>query len=127
MRPPGGADAGPGGRKVIDGYGDGGFRIAGARFEGSVIVFAERVLAWPAAAWKEIDAASLQSVVAAAARIDILLLGCGRDTRPLDAGLRARLRAHGIAVDAMSTGAACRTFNVLLAENRAVAAALIAV
>ena len=41
------------------------------------------------------------------------------------AALRAALKAHGIAVEAMDTGAACRTYNVLLAEDRRVAAALL--
>ncbi len=47
--------------------------------------------------------------------------------RPLPGALRARLREAGIFVDPMSTGSAVRTYNVLLAEDRLVAAALIAV
>ncbi|TIS81776.1 MAG: hypothetical protein E5W88_32705, partial [Mesorhizobium sp.] len=55
------------------------------------------------------------------------LVGMGRDLRPLPAALRAALKEAGITSDPMSTGAAVRTYNVLLAEDRAVAAALIAV
>lgn len=114
-------------RKVVNGYGDGGFRIAGERVEGSVIVFPERFLAWPVASLASIDRASLEPVLAAADRVDILLLGCGDAVPTVPQPLRIALRERGITLDAMSTGAACRTYNILLAESRAVAAALIAV
>ncbi len=114
-------------RKVISGYGDGGFRIAGDRVEGSVIVFPERYRPWPVTALAALDAAALEPVIAAASEIDILLLGCGAGPPIVAERLRALLRGHGISVDAMDTGAACRTFNILLGESRAVAAALIAV
>ena len=61
------------------------------------------------------------------AGVDLLLLGCGAAMRPVAPALRAALRKAGIAVEPMDTGAACRTFNVLLAEGRRVAAALVAV
>jgi uncharacterized protein len=62
-----------------------------------------------------------------AGKVEILLVGTGKDLRPLPAALRVALKEAGIAADPMSTGAAVRTYNVLLAEDRAVAAALIAV
>jgi len=114
-------------RKVVNGYGDGGFRIAGERVEGSVIVFPERFLSWPVDTMAALDLASLAPVVAAADKVDILLLGSGDTAPAVSSDLRAALRDLGIAVDAMSTGAACRTYNILLTESRAVAAALIAV
>lgn len=114
-------------RKVVNGYGDLGFRIAGERVEGSVIVFPERFVAWPVTSLAALDRASLEPVIAAADRVDILLLGCGDAVPMVPEALRAALRQSGITLDAMSTGAACRTYNILLAESRAVAAALIAV
>ena len=60
-------------------------------------------------------------------QIEILLIGSGKELRPIPKPLRAALREAGISADPMATGAAVRTFNVLLAEDRAVAAALIAV
>jgi len=114
-------------RKVINGYGDGGFRIAGERVEGSVIVFPERFLHWPVADAGALQADDFQLLIAAAGEIDILLLGCGEGPPVFDPALRALLRDHKIVVDAMDTGAACRTFNILLTESRAVAAALIAI
>ena len=74
-----------------------------------------------------IDEASLAAVFAEAAEIEVLIVGTGRDIVPLPADLKARLRDAAIVAEAMSTGAAVRTFNVLLAESRAVAAALVAV
>ncbi|TGT19415.1 hypothetical protein EN817_31340, partial [Mesorhizobium sp. M3A.F.Ca.ET.174.01.1.1] len=64
---------------------------------------------------------------AQADKVEILLVGTGKDLRPLPAALRAAMKEAGISADPMSTGAAVRTYNVLLAEDRAVAAALIAV
>jgi len=58
-------------------------------------------------------------------RVEILLLGLGRSTSAVPAALRTALRTAGIALEAMDTGAACRTYNVLVAEDRRVAAALI--
>ena len=57
--------------------------------------------------------------------VELLLLGLGRRMVPVPAAVRAALKADGIAIEAMDTGAACRTYNVLLAEERRVAAALL--
>ena len=59
--------------------------------------------------------------------VRILVVGCGRAFTPKPPHLDAELRAAGIGVEWMDTGAACRTFNVLLLEDREVAAALIAI
>ena len=114
-------------RKVINGYGDGGFRIAGERVEGSIIVFPERFLPWPVTDARSLRAEDLQPLIEAAGDIDILLLGCGVGPPAFDPALRELLRSHRVVVDAMDTGAACRTYNILLTESRAVAAALIAI
>lgn len=117
----------PAGRQVIEGYGDGGFRIAGVTHHGSVLVFRETTLPWPVADNAAIAAETLSEVISATPPVDILLIGCGARAAPLDAALRVALREKGIGTEIMDTGAACRTFNVLVAEDRAVAAALIAV
>ncbi len=116
----------PAGRQLIQGYDAGGFRIAGIRHGGSVLVLPERTLAWPIAAPEQITAESLAPVRAAEPTVEILVLGCGARFVMIPADLRAALRAERIVVEAMTTGAACRTFNLLLAEDRRVAAALIA-
>ena len=116
----------PQGRSVIQSYGEGRFRITGTVFAGSVIVLVDAVLPWPAGDHGEISIGSLAPVVDAEPAVEILLVGTGGTMRPLDPELRAALKRHGIVGDAMDTGAACRTFNVLAGEDRRVAAALIA-
>lgn len=112
------------GPQVIEGYGDGRFRVSGAVHEGSVVVFRERTVAWPVEAIT-VDAFDL--VVGADATTEILIVGCGAEFGPPPEGLAQALRAHGIALEWMDTGAACRTYNVLVGDDRAVTAALIAV
>ena len=115
------------GRQRIQSYGDGGFRINGQRHNGSVILTADSVAAWPRGAIDQIDTDDFADLAGTTPAIEILLLGCGeRAVLPL-AALRAHLRTLGIGLDVMDTGAACRTFNVLVQEDRRVAAALIAV
>lgn len=114
-------------RNVITGYGDGGFRIGDRRHEGSLIVFPDAVMAWPVAAMPDVTPESLAEVAARSLRVDILLLGCGDASEVPARDVREFLRPHGIVVDAMTTGAACRTYNILMAEERLVAAALVAV
>jgi uncharacterized protein len=115
------------GRAPIDAYGNGGFRFAEMSHRGSVLCLPSGIHGWEPRSTLSLDVADLAGVLAESADIEILLVGMGRDLRPLPAPLRAALKAAGIAADPMSTGAAVRTYNVLLAENRAVAAALIAV
>jgi len=115
------------GRQSIQGYGDGGFRIAGIRHEGSCIVFAERTLAWPVADVAGIGIEALRPATSVAEALDILIVGCGAAFGPEPDGLRRALKEYSIVLEWMDTGAACRTFNVLLAEERQAAAALIAV
>jgi uncharacterized protein len=115
----------PAGRQLIKGYGDLGFTISGVRWEGSVLVFPERTLSWASVGLDQVDQQSLAPVVEA--RPELLLLGCGRSMGAVPQSLRVWLRNHGVKIEVMDTGAACRTFNVLLAEDRSVAAALIAV
>jgi uncharacterized protein len=115
------------GRAPIDAYGNGGFRFADMSHRGSILCLPSGIYGWSQQEGEPIDIASLEKVLAEAADIEVLLVGTGKDLRPLGKELRAALREGNISSDPMSTGAAVRTFNILLAENRAVAAALIAV
>ncbi|OHC80985.1 MAG: hypothetical protein A3G73_00200 [Rhodospirillales bacterium RIFCSPLOWO2_12_FULL_67_15] len=117
----------PAGRQVIEAYGDGGFVIAGARYAGSVIVLPERTLAWTVAAAADVTEFALAPLFEALPPAEILVVGCGPRFAPAPGPLRPVFKARGVALEWMDTGAACRTFNVLLAEGRPVAAALIAV
>jgi uncharacterized protein len=115
------------GRAAIEAYGNGGFRFADMSHRGDLLCLPSGIYGWRAPAADSIDEAALAKVFAEGAAIEILLVGTGVDLVPLAPALRHRLREAGIGAEVMGTGAAVRTFNVLLAEQRAVAAALIAV
>ncbi len=114
------------GRQVIDGYGPGVFHIAGEARGGPVLVFPQRTLSWAAPAFDRMTIEDFRPVIDEAPPVELLLLGCGGQMLMPPAELRAALRTAGIVLEPMDTGAACRTFNVLLAEDRRIAAALFA-
>ena len=117
----------PAGRKTIQAYGNGGFTIDRVRFEGSVLVFPLRVVAWPVTRFDEVTVDSVADALSGVSGVELLLVGCGTRGEPAPAALRDGLREAGVVADFMDTGAACRTFNVLMSEDRRAAAALIAV
>lgn len=118
----------PEGRQVIQSYGSGGFRISGVDHRGSVIVFPTHTVPWNVAALAEATADNLAPVTGSGVHVAVLLVGAGRAPPGLlMPELRKTLRQAGVVAEVMDTGAACRTFNVLMAEERRVAAALIAV
>ncbi|MEM1383410.1 MAG: Mth938-like domain-containing protein [Pseudomonadota bacterium] len=109
------------GQPPVDGYGPGGFRVAGVWHEGAVILGPAGAAAMPGDA---ISAAALAPVLAIADQLDLVLVGQGAEIAPLPAAMRAALEDAGLGVEAMSTPSACRTYNVLLSEERRVAALL---
>lgn len=113
--------------QIVQGYGNGGFRVAGTDYQGSVLIFGDQTHPWPVRDFTELTLGAFESLIAAASELDILLVGCGRTQQFIKPSLRDALRRQDLVVDAMDTGAACRTFNVLLSEERRVAAALIAI
>jgi uncharacterized protein len=119
----------PQGRQIIESYGDGRFRVTGAVHQGSVLVYPDKTVAWDVAESAALTEESLAGIAAAgdAGTIDLLLIGCGPRMAQIPGKLRAALRSHGVVIEPMDTGAAARTYNVLAAEGRKVAAALIAV
>lgn len=115
------------GRAPIDAYGNGGFRFADMSHRGSILCLPSGIHGWPQQAADPLSPEAFERVVAECADIEVLLVGTGDGLKPLPRPVRDMLKAAGISADPMSTGAAVRTFNILLAEERAVAAALIAV
>ncbi|MDR3472688.1 MAG: Mth938-like domain-containing protein [Devosia sp.] len=111
----------------IDAYGSGGFRFAGMSHKGSLVCSPGGMDAWRISNPAEITLASLTSVLAIADRIDVLLIGTGPDIAPLDPAIRAAFRDRQVIVEAVPTRSAVSTYNILFAEQRAVAAALLAV
>ncbi len=115
------------GRAPIDAYGNGGFRFADMSHRGSILCLPSGIHGWDKQEGSPLTLADLQRVLDEAGEIEVLLVGTGKEIRPLSAEIKAALTERKVRSDPMSTGAAVRTFNVMLAESRAVAAALIAV
>jgi uncharacterized protein len=110
----------------IDAYGGGGFRFAGLSHRGSLMCLPDGIWAWPVAAPQAVTPEMLAPVFESAARLDLFILGTGRDPWMVPPALRERFREHSLKWEAMPTSAAIRTYNVLIAEGRRVAAGLIA-
>lgn len=115
------------GRSPIDAYGNGGFRFADMSHRGSILCLPSGVYGWDVAEDQPLSMDLFQRVLAETGDMEFLLVGTGLSIRPLPADLKSVLRTANVSSDPMSTGAAVRTYNVMLAESRAVAAALIAV
>jgi uncharacterized protein len=111
----------------IDAYGNGGFRFAGLSHRGSLMCLPDGIWAWPVAAPQAVTQETLAPVFDFAARLDVFILGTGRDAWIVPPVLRERFRENSLKWEAMPTSAAIRTYNVLVVEGRRVAAGLIAV
>jgi uncharacterized protein len=116
------------GRAPIDAYGNGGFRFADMSHRGSILCLPSGIYAWPPASLADIEAPGpFAPALAESASLGLLLLGTGRRHAIPGAAVRRAFEDARIALEAMDTGAACRTYNVLLAEHRPVGAAILAV
>lgn len=112
-------------RMVIQSYGADGFRISDSEFPAAVFVLPDRVIAWKDEGDALSDAKTFDALLEHAGDIEVLLFGTGKTARFPSSDVRKALKESGIVVEPMNTGAACRTFNVLMAEGRLVAAALL--
>ena len=110
------------GQKIIQGYVDGGFKVSGERYDGAVCVEPDALGAWNVDSFEALCREDFQFLIDRAADIDVVLLGCGARMQFLPRDLKADLSARGLVVDVMDTGAACRTYNVLVADGRRVVA-----
>ena len=114
------------GAKIIQAYADGQFRISGEVYNSAVVVFESRVVSWDVS--KSIDALELpdfDALIGMKDEADVFLLGTGKVMSFLSPEIRHELKSKGLHLEMMDTGAACRTYNVLMAEGRRVAAALL--
>jgi uncharacterized protein len=109
-------------RRVIQSYSPGHFKISGQVYTGPVIIFPDRVIPWPLAGINALTPDDFSLFEEGA--VDVILLGCGVRAFLAPPAVKAALRSRHISLEAMDTGAACRTYNILLAEGRRVAAAL---
>ncbi|WP_174800606.1 Mth938-like domain-containing protein [Martelella limonii] len=115
------------GRAPIDTYGNGGFRFADMSHRGSLLCLPSGIHGWDVAAPQDMSIESFERILSEAGEIEVLLVGTGTELALLPRPLRDALKERGIVADPMNTGAAVRTYNILLEESRAVAAALIAI
>jgi uncharacterized protein len=115
------------GRAPIDAYGNGGFRFADMSHRGSILCVPGGIIAWQAVTLADVTADLIPLLAAEGATGGIILLGTGRLPEFPRTGVMAAFRDAGLWLEIMDTGAAARTYNVLLAENRDVSAALLAV
>ncbi|MGI9412043.1 MAG: Mth938-like domain-containing protein [Hyphomicrobiales bacterium] len=115
------------GRAAIDAYGDGGFRFADMSHKGSILLLPSGVYGWPVSDIAQVTPGDFAPVLAEADDVAFLILGCGMEFALPSGAVRDAFAAANVGLEPMDTGAAARTYNVLLAEGRAVAAALIAV
>ena len=112
----------------IDAYGGGGFRVSGQRVEGSILILDDRLRTWPVASREALGVGDIAEVLAAGSRtVEFLLLGIGPKAAPAPPEVRKALQAAGMGLEVMDTATAARLYNVLAAEGRRLAAALIAI
>jgi uncharacterized protein len=111
----------------IDAYGNGGFRFAEMSHKGSLLCLPNGMSGWRIDSAAQLTLESLEPVLAQADKLDVLLIGLGGDIVAINPAIRQAFRDRSVIIEATQTGGAVRTYNVLLAEERAVAAALIAV
>ena len=114
----------PEGRNTFTGYGPGYVEVNKRRYSSSLLVSAARLVTdWPAASVDELTADHLAAILELAP--EIAVIGSGAAFRFPDAARLAPLHQARIGVEVMDTTAACRTYNILLAEGRKVVAAVI--
>ncbi len=116
-------------QQVIQSYSSGVFKVSSVSYEYPVLVTPDNTERWVVPSditdlGKELHVEHFEQIIEQASEIDLVLLGCGRTMFMMKHDLRAALKEHGIIVDVMDTGAACRTYNVLMAEGRRLIAAL---
>jgi len=119
------------GAQIIQSYSGGGFRVSGQSFDGGVIVSSSQTTEWSYVKLNAVEKsadlveAAFDEIAAQADDIDVVLLGTGAKLEFPEAALRMAIKKKGINLEVMDTGAACRTYNVLMAEGRRVVAALL--
>ena len=115
------------GRNIIQSYGNGKFQINDKQYDHSVLVFPDQIIPWSPIDTNNLIIDDFKTVLTVGPIVELLVLGCGKTTWFLPLPLRDELKEMGLVLEPMDTGAACRTFNVLLGENRRIAAALMLV
>src|SRR5689334_12849730 len=108
----------PKGKQVITGYGDGKFKVSGEVYTTPILIFPDRTVVWDIKPGANISVDNLGVVLEEEGEIDLLLIGCPKPQQSIPQGVRVALKEAGINLEVMDTGAAIRTYNVVLAEGR---------
>ncbi len=118
------------GQQIIISYAGGVFKVNKTSYPHAIIVMPEKTISWDIGVAKDVAELTISNfsiMIDKSSDIDVLLLGCGKEMAFLPPKLRTELKQAGLSVDIMDSGAACRTYNVLMAEGRRVACALLPV
>jgi len=115
------------GQQIIQSYAGGGFRVSGQVYKGGVLVWPDKTLPWGLGSFSDLQVSDFSAVYEHDPLPDVVLFGTGTTQQFLLPALRQALRDKGLVIEVMDTGAACRTYNVLLAEGRRVVAAMLPV
>lgn len=116
------------GQQIIQSYAGGSFKVSGVSHDGAIIVMPDGCLTWDVdhvVSLNDLSVDDFKPLIDISDEIDVLLLGCGSTMAFIPPTLRSGLKEAGLSVDVMDTGAACRTYNVLMAEGRRVVCALL--
>lgn len=111
------------GHHLFSGYGPGYVAVSRVRYETSIVVTPSSVTAWTVSGFDTLSTADFAIVLAL--EPEVLIFGTGRVMRFPERALTLALAAAGIGLEVMDSGAACRTYNILAAEGRKVAAAIL--
>lgn len=117
----------PAGKKIVESYGAGAFKISGEKYNHNIIIFPDSVHKFNPSTIESAKIEDISEIEKQADYIEVLLVGYGKSTEFFSNEVEAKLKSKNINIDYMDTGAACRTYNVLLSEERKVAVVLIAV
>lgn len=114
--------------QVIQSYIPGQFKISGKYIKGPVLVFPRQALSWDVKSEaNSLQPADFEPIFAHAGEVDVVLLGCGDRMRMVPQPVKQAAWQRSMMIEPMDTGAACRTYNVMLAEGRRVIAAMLPV
>ena len=113
------------GQQIIQSYAGGGFRVSGQAYQGAVLVWPEQTTPWVFLSFADMQVSDFSALYDHDPLPDVVLFGTGPTQQFLLPAMRQALREKGLVIEVMDTGAACRTYNVLVAEGRRVVAALL--
>lgn len=111
--------------QVIQSYGAEGFKVSGVSYSGGIVIYGEKTFDWTSGTLENLTISDFDFLNGLDDRPDVFLLGTGKQMRFIPRELKHQLSQKNIHIEPMDTGAACRTYNTLLADGRKVCACLL--